>query len=176
MVVQDVRVSGILALVAAVLVWRPLRIPELKALMSKALNYICRRLQKEFRGLPRTESARTESARTLRAAGKFCSSNPPWFHWTGMCPCSLFCLYFLEGDIGRLAFGKSLGNLDRDHIISVGNPLLQGLGGHPFPCLRLQRQDGCLWALPRCGICLHVHLGLPRLLNCRNSWCPVSTS
>lgn len=58
MVAQDVRVSGILALVAAVLVWRPLRSPELKALMPKALDYIYRRLQKEFRGLPRTDSAR----------------------------------------------------------------------------------------------------------------------
>lgn len=58
MIAQDVRVSGVPALVAAVLVWRPLRIPELKALMPKALNYICRRLQKEFRGLPRIESAR----------------------------------------------------------------------------------------------------------------------
>lgn len=68
MVARDIRFSGILALVAAVLVWRQLRIPELKALMPKALIYICRRLQKEFRGLPRTESeresSRIESART----------------------------------------------------------------------------------------------------------------
>lgn len=148
MVVQDVRVSGILA----VLVWRPLRIPELKALMPKALNYICRRLQKEFRGLPRIESART-----LRAAGKFCSSNPPWFHWTDMCSWSLFCLYFLEGDIGRLAFGKSLGNLDRDHIISVGNPLLQGLGGTSLPSCEtiatrwLSLSPPQMWNLPTCS-------------------------
>lgn len=58
MVAQEAGSSGILGLVAAVLVRRPLRIPELRVLIPKALRYICQRLQKDFRGLPRIESAR----------------------------------------------------------------------------------------------------------------------